>query len=130
MRMRALAAGCGLLMASAHLASAQFPLDVRVNVEKDSVRIGDPFRIFIYVVAPKGATIEFPETLDSTSTIQSIDPRTVFSQPDSTGFAQNAVYRVAAWDIGRQPIRLTDIVVKLGDRSRTIPIIGRSIFIV
>jgi hypothetical protein len=128
--MRALVAGCGLLMAGAHAAAAQFPVDVRVNVEKDSVRIGDPFRIFINVVAPKGATIEFPETLDSTSTIQSIDPRSVFSQPDSNGFAQNAVYRVAAWDIGRQPIQLTDIVVRLGDRTRTIPIIGRSIFVV
>ena len=120
----------GLLVGGLSSARAQFPVDVRVNVEKDSVRIGDPFRIFINVVAPKGATIEFPETLDSTSTIQSIDPRSVFSQPDSNGFAQNAVYRVAAWDIGRQPIRLTDIVVRLGDRTRTIPIIGRSIFIV
>jgi hypothetical protein len=124
-----LVAGCGLVVGSTKL-QAQFPVDVRVNIEKDSVRIGDPFRVFINVRAPRGASIEFPEALDSTSTVQSIDPRTVFSQPDSDAFAQNAVYRVAAWDIGRQPIRLADVVVKLGDRTRSVPIIGRSIFVV
>jgi hypothetical protein len=130
MRLRAWVAGLGLLGAGAASASAQFLVDVRVNVERDSVRIGDPFRIFINVRAPRGATIEFPETLDSTGTVQSIDPRAVFSQPDSTAFAQNAVYRVAAWDIGRQPIQLSDIVVKVGDKTRTIPIVGRAVFVV
>ena len=121
----------GLLMGGlADGAQGQFPVDVRINIEKDSVRIGDPFRVFISVRAPRGATIEFPETLDSTATVQSIDPRAVFSQPDSNLFAQNAVYRVAAWDIGRQPIRVPDIVVKVGDRTRTIPIIGRAVFVV
>lgn len=120
----------GLLLAAAPVARAQFVVDVRVNIEKDSVRIGDPFRVFINVRAPRGASIEFPETLDSTGTVQSIDPRAVFSQPDSTSFSQNAVYRVAAWDIGRQPIQLSDVVVKLGDRTRTIPIIGRAVFVV
>ena len=128
--MRRLALIVGLLIGGSTAASAQFPVDVRVNIEKDSVRIGDPFRVFINVRAPRGATIEFPEALDSTGTVQSIDPRAVFSQPDSGGFAQNAVYRVAAWDIGRQPINLSDVVVKLGDRTRTIPIIGRAVFVV
>jgi len=130
MKLRALVAICGLLAAGALPAAGQFVVDVRVSIEKDSVRIGDPFRIFINVRAPRGATIQFPETLDSTGTVQSIDPRAVFSQPDSTGFAQNAVYRVAAWDIGRQPIQLTDVVVKLGGQTRTIPIVGRAVFVV
>ena len=130
MKLRALVAICGLLAAGALPAAGQFVVDVRVSVEKDSVRIGDPFRIFINVRAPRGATIQFPETLDSTGTVQSIDPRAVFSQPDSTGFAQNAVYRVAAWDIGRQAIQLTDVVVKLGGQTRTIPIVGRAVFVV
>jgi hypothetical protein len=129
-KLRSLVAACGLLAAGALPAASQFVVDVRVSLEKDSVRIGDPFRIFINVRTPRGATIEFPETLDSTGTVQSIDPRAVFSQPDSTGFAQNAVYRVAAWDIGRQPIQLTDVVVKLGGQTRTIPIVGRAVFVV
>ena len=130
MKLRALVASFALLAAGALPATAQFVVDVRVSLEKDSVRVGDPFRIFINVRAPVGATIEFPETLDSTGTVQSIDPRAVFSQPDSSGFAQNAVYRVAAWDIGRQPIQLSDVVVKLGGQTRTIPIVGRAVFVV
>lgn len=120
----------GGLLIGGSAARAQFPVDVRVNIEKDSVRIGDPFRIFVNVSAPRGATIEFPGTLDSSGTVQSIDPRAIFSQPDSAGFSQNAVYRVAAWDLGRQPIAMTDIVVRVGDRTRTIPIVGRAIFVV
>lgn len=118
-----------ILLTPASILQGQFTVDVRVNVEKDTVRIGDPFRIFINVRAPQGATIEFPETLDSTSTVQSIDPRTVYSQPDSGGFAQNAVYRVAAWDVGRQPLLLSDVIVKVGDKSRSIPIVGRAVFV-
>jgi hypothetical protein len=118
------------LLAPASGLRAQFPADVRVSVEKDSVRIGDPFRVFINVSAPRGAKITFPEALDSTGTVQSIDPRAVFAQPDTVGFSQNAVYRVAAWDIGRQPIRLTNVIVTVGTQTRTFPIIGRSIFVV
>jgi hypothetical protein len=127
---RAWIAGFAWWAAGAIPLAAQFPVDVRVTLEKDSVRIGDPFRVFVNVRAPRGATIEFPETLDSTATVRSIDPRAVFSQPDSDGFAQNAVYRAAAWDIGRQPIQLADVVVRVGDRSRTVPIIGRAVFVV
>ena len=117
------------LLAPASALRAQFLVDVRVSVEKDTVRIGDPFRVFINVRAPRGAKIEFPAALDSTATIQSIDPRAVYPQPDTVGFSQNAVYRVAAWDIGRQAIRMDDIVVQVGDRSRAIPVVQRSVFV-
>lgn len=108
----------------------QIVADVRVTVEKDSVRIGDPFRIFIHVRAPKQATIEFPDALDSTATVQSIDPRAVYAQADSNYFSENAVYRVAAWDIGRQPLRIPDVIIRLGDLTRVVPIVGRSVFVV
>src|SRR5438270_780247 len=78
-------------------------VDSRLTLEKDTVRIGDPFRVFVSVRVPKGATIDFPVALDSSGTVQSIDPRAVYAQSDSVGFRQNAVYRVAAWDVGRQP---------------------------
>lgn len=127
--LRSAAVCAALLLPKVTLSAQQIPADVRVTVEKDSVRIGDPFRIFINVSVPRGATIQFPEALDSTSTVQSIDPRAVFAQPDSVGFSQNAVYRVAAWDIGRQPLRLSDVVVRLGTQTRSIPILGRSVFV-
>jgi hypothetical protein len=118
-----------LLLFLAGEARAQFTVDVAVHLEKDTVRVGDPFRIFVNVRAPRGATIQFPGALDSTGTVQSIDPPATFAQPDTVGFSQNTVYRVAAWDVGRQAIVLGDIVVHLGDMARSIPIVGRSIFV-
>jgi hypothetical protein len=118
-----------LLLIAAGRARAQFTVDIGVHLEKDTVRVGDPFRIFVSVRAPKGATIQFPGALDSTGTVQSIDPPATFAQPDTVGFSQNTVYRVAAWDVGRQPITMGDVVVHVGDKTRSIPIIGRSIVV-
>ena len=107
----------------------QIPVDARLTVERDTVRVGDPFRVFVSVRAPKGATIDFPTAFDSVGTVQSIDPRAVFAQRDSLGFRQNAVYRVAAWDIGRQPIHMPDVTVHLGAASRTVTLAGYAVFV-
>jgi hypothetical protein len=107
----------------------QIRVESNLTLDRDTVRVGDPFRVFVSVRAPRGATIEFPTALDSSGTVQSIDPRAVFTQNDSTGFRQNAVYRVAAWDIGRQPIRLPDVTVRLGAASRAVSFPGHAIFV-
>ena len=107
----------------------QIPVSAGLTIEHDTVRIGDPFRVFVSIRAPQGATIEFPTALDSAGTVQSIDPRAVFTQNDSTGFRQNAVYRVAAWDIGRQPIRMPDITVRVGSATRTVSLPGYAVFV-
>jgi hypothetical protein len=118
------------LVGAAPIAAQQIPVSSGLTIEHDTVRIGDPFRVFVSIRAPQGATIEFPTALDSTGTVQSIDPRAVFTQNDPTGFRQNAVYRVAAWDIGRQPIRMPDITVRLGSATRTVSLSGYAIFVV
>ncbi len=118
-----------LLLLPAVASAQQIPVSSGLTLDHDTVRVGDPFRIFVSIRAPRGATIEFPPALDSTGIVQSIDPRAVFTQNDSTGFRQNAVYRVAAWDIGRQPIRIPDITVKLGGATRTVSLPGHAVFV-
>lgn len=117
------------LVGAAPMAAQQIPVSSGLTIEHDTVRIGDPFRVFVSIRAPQGATIEFPTAFDSMGTVQSIDPRAVFTQNDPTGFRQNAVYRVAAWDIGRQPIRLPDITVRLGSATRTVSLPGYAVFV-
>jgi hypothetical protein len=117
------------LVGAAPIAAQQIPVSSGLTIEHNTVRIGDPFRVFVSIRAPQGATIEFPTALDSTGTVQSIDPRAVFTQNDPTGFRQNAVYRVAAWDIGRQPIRMPDITVRLGSATRTVSLPGYAVFV-
>jgi hypothetical protein len=100
-----------------------------VKTSTDSVRIGDPFTLSIRVRTPPGATIEFPDGPDSTAAVQLIDPRTVRSAADSGAIDQTATYRLAAWDIGPQPILLGDVVVRGAGADRRIPVGRPSIFV-
>lgn len=107
----------------------QIAVKAGVVVASDSVRIGDPFRVTVGIRAPRGATIEFPVSMDSTSTVQSLDPVVVRTSPDTTAVEQYADYRVAAWDIGSQPIQLADAVVRLNGADRRVPLSGHSVFV-
>jgi len=114
-----------LLLGMTGAASAQtIQVKAGVTVAPDSVRIGDPFRVTVGIRAPVGATIEFPRTTDSTSTVQSLDPVAVRTSADTTAVEQYADYRVAAWDVGDQPIKLDDAVVRLNGITRRIPLSG------
>src|SRR5215216_4062541 len=130
MMRRAMRVG-SLLCALAAVAGAQEPFQVKagVTVAPDSVRIGDPFRVTVGVRAPRGAMIEFARAMDSTSAVQSLDPVAVHMSADTTATEQYADYRVAAWDIGSQPIRLADVIVRFGGAERRIPVSGNAVFV-
>ncbi len=127
--MRKLTLAALLVVATAPVTRAQIAVKAGVNVTPDSVRIGDPFRITVGIRAPVGATIEFPRTTDSTSTVQSLDPVVVRNSPDTTAVEQYADYRVAAWDVGSQPIKLSYAIVRLNGAERRIPLTGSNVFV-
>ena len=106
-----------------------FPISAGVRVEPDTVRIGDPFTVTVAVRAPRGASMTFPDPPDSTATVQALDPRRVARTSDTTADEEYAVYRVAAWDLGAQPIRLGDVVVRFGGLERRVPLAGYSVFV-
>jgi hypothetical protein len=110
-------------------AAQQIPVKAGVTVAPDSVRIGDPFRVTVGIRAPKGATIDFPRMLDTSATVQSLDPVAVRTTGDTTALEQYADYRVAAWDIGSQPIKLEDAIVHYNGVERRIPLGGYSVFV-
>jgi hypothetical protein len=130
MNARVIAGALVAVIVAAPVAPAQ-QIQVRagVVVVPDSVRIGDPFRITIGIRAPLGATIEFPTATDSTSAVQSLDPVSIRTTADTTALEQYADYRVAAWDIGTQPLRFEDAVVRLGRLERRVPLGGNTIFV-
>lgn len=137
-RTRRLAALCAAMVsclvvnsagAAAQNAPSALQVKTAVKVAADSVRVGDPFRVTIGVRAPPGATIDFPRQLDTSGAVQSLDPVNVRSSADTSAVEQYADYRVAAWDVGRQPIRLDDIIVKLGSATRRIPVTGATVFV-
>lgn len=124
----ALLGGVGAI-ADAQASGTPIAVQAAVGIEPDTVRIGDPFLVQIGIRAPLGATIAFPPAPDSTGAVQGLDPVRVETRPDSGGVVQWGYYRVAAWDVGDQPITLGDVVVTLGGRSRRIPIAGRKVFV-
>jgi hypothetical protein len=106
-----------------------FAVKAGVTIVPDTVRIGDPFRVTIGVRAPRGATIEFAKAMDSTATVQSLDPVVTRASADTTATEEYADYRVAAWNIGSQSIRIADVVVRFNGAERHIPITGNAVFV-
>lgn len=132
-RCAALLAVAGALLppvrASAQATGAPISVQAAVGVDPDTVRVGDPFVVKIGIRAPLGATIAFPTPPDSTEAVQGLDPVRVETRPDSSGVVQWAYYRVAAWDIGDQPIPLGDVVVTVDARSRRVSVAGHKVFV-
>lgn len=108
----------------ATIGAQQVPVKAGVTASPDSVRIGDPFRVTVGIRAPRGATIEFPRTMDSAAAVQSLDPVVVRTSADTTATEQYADYRVAAWDVGSQPIRLAEILVRVNGVERRVGVSG------
>lgn len=125
-------AGAGLARAQAQRRPSRapsFPLSAGVKVVPETVLVGDPFVVTVAVRAPRGATMSFPEVPDSTSAVQALDRRRVARTRDTTADEEFATYRVAAWDVGPQPINLGDVVVKFSGAERRVPVGGYKVFV-
>jgi len=120
--MRVLILALALVCSVATAGAQQIPVKAGVTVAPDSVRIGDPFRVTVGIRVPKGGTIDFPRATDSASTVQSLDPVAVRTSADSGAVEQYAEYRVAAWDVGAQAVRIPDVIVHYNGTQRAIPI--------
>lgn len=98
-------------------------------VDHDTVTVGDVVRLTVRVRAPLGATINFPTGLDSLAPVQALEPPTVRDGADSTAADRVATYRLAAWDVGRQPIKLGDVLVQLDDGERRVALTLPTLFV-
>jgi hypothetical protein len=98
-------------------------------VDRDTVTVGDVVQLTIRVRAPLGATINFPTGVDSLAPVQALEPPTVRDGADSTAADRVATYRLAAWDVGRQPIKLGDVLVQLDDGERRVALTLPTLFV-
>jgi hypothetical protein len=113
--------------------SAQDPIRAGASVSKDTVTVGEAFEVRLRVRAPAGAEIRFPENPDTAGTVQSRDPRTIVTTDSTQALDQTAIYRMSAWDVGRQPIQLGEVVVLWSDASsageRSVPVANLTVFV-
>lgn len=99
-----------------------------VLVQPESVTVGDPFRVVVRIRAPRGTVLEFPESPDTSFKVEPLDKVVVTPGTDSTFVEQSAVYRLAAWDVGRLPLRFPEIIATRGDSVQRIGV-GRDLAI-
>jgi hypothetical protein len=82
-----------------------------LRVAADTVRIGDGFEFVIRVRVLPGFTPEFPAAPDSTEgqapIIEMRDKKIERSKSDTLDYT--ATYKLVAWDLGQQQLRLTDV---------------------
>ena len=97
---------------------AQSQVQSGVTVSRDTVTIGEPFEVRVRVRAPAGAQIRFPENPDSSAMVQARDPRTITTNDSVRFIDQTATYRLAAWDIGPQPVVIGNVTVALPSSAR------------
>lgn len=103
-------------------AGAPPPVSFAIRIAPDTVRIGEPFLVVVRVRVPQGATVTFPVGPDSGTAVEALDPRALASGPDSSGMDLTATYRLAAWDLGRQPIGFAPVTVHGGGVDGVVPL--------
>lgn len=125
--MNALLAAIILLQSGTQAAPPRVQAGVRI--QPDTVTVGDPFLVVVRIRAPRGAVIEFPQTPDSGSAVEAIDPVQVSPADDTTAVEQTAVYRVAAWDVGPLRIPFADVLVRSDRSTQRVSIGGAEVFV-
>jgi hypothetical protein len=108
----------------------QLPVQMGYRVSPDTVLIGQPFNLFIKVLAPNGVRFEFPLGPDTTTQngVRPIELRgeKVVSMLGDTAVA---LYRLVAWDVGIQPLRFPDVRVTFEGQERRPPLGDASVFV-
>lgn len=112
----------------------QIPVQLSVSVSPDTVTVGQRFVAIIRIRAPLGAVIEFPQENDSEArasptATQLIGKPAVQPVTDSTSTTMSAAYRLAAWDVGLQPLGIGDIVVRLKGGTGYVSLADRSVLV-
>lgn len=110
-------------------APAPVPVQMGYSIDPDTVTVGDPFRLTIRIHAPRGASVEFPAGPDSGAAVEALDPRQEGQGPDSSAMDVTGVWRLAAWDIGDQPLRIKDVIVRFERRERRVTLGGLHVFV-
>ncbi len=107
--------------AAAAQGTSRIPVQAGAVVDRDSVTVGDVVQLVVRVRAPRGATVNFPAAVDSLGPVQSLDQPVVRDGSDTLDYTDRvATYRLAAWDVGTQPIRLGDVLVQTDDDERRV----------
>jgi hypothetical protein len=110
--------------------SDQLQVQMGYRVSPDTVIIGEPFSLFVKVLAPKGVRFEFPAGPD-TALQNGVRPIELRGEKIVTMLGDTAValYRLVAWDVGTQALRVPDVRVTFGAQERRPSLAAASVFV-
>jgi hypothetical protein len=108
---------------------ATTPVQMGALVRPDTITVGDHFVFTVRVRAPRGATIAFPEAVDSASSVDAVDSRVLTPSTDTAVTEVTASYRLAAWDTGAVALPFQDVVVTVNGAARRIRLGGHSVYV-
>lgn len=106
------------------------PVQMGFKVTPDTVVVGQLFNLLVKVHAPRGVRFEFPGGPDTT-TENGVRPIELRGERVVTMAADTAValYKLVAWDVGNQPLRIGDVRVSYGGVERRPPLGAASVFV-
>lgn len=96
-----------------------------IKVSPDTVAVGDPFTLLVRVRVKRGFVAEFPQMPDSSDgrpSLIGITGKPVIERAPDDSLEFRARYTLTAWDIGMQPIPLTDVHVTNGKETGFLPV--------
>lgn len=125
-----LLAATALAPRGADAQAPRIPVQAGVAISRDTVTVGDVLQLVVRIHAPRGATVNFPLAVDTLGAVQSLDPPTVRDGSDTLDATDRvATYRLAAWDVGMQAIRLGSVLVQTDDDERSVQLTIPSVFV-
>jgi hypothetical protein len=110
---------------------AQRQNDVRAayTIEPESIHVGDPAILRVRVIAPAGSKVVFPGAVDSTSSVEPLDPVSVREEMKDGMLESVASYRFVAWELGLPVISLGTIVVDMNGTTRELKLGDPRVFV-
>lgn len=119
-----------LLQVAVRQSAADLPVKMGFTVNPDTVVVGQPFNFLVKVHAPKGVRFEFSEGPD-TAVQNGVRPIELRGTRAVTMIGDTAValYRLVAWDIGTQQLRIADVRVSYEGVERRAPLTAASVFV-
>jgi len=109
---------------------SELPVQMGFRVSPDTVLVGQPFTLFVKVLAPKGVRFEFPTGPDTT-TQNGVRPIELRGEKIVTMLGDTAValYHLVAWDVGIQQLRLPDVRLSFQGQERHPALGSASVFV-
>jgi hypothetical protein len=116
--------GALLAVCAAFTGSARAQTGVRWGyvVEPETTSVGRPATLTLRVRAPAGTRLTFPQAIDSTASVEPLDPVSVREETNDGAVTATATYRFLSWELGTVEIPVGAIRVVRDQRVQELVI--------